>query len=245
MYIALSISPQGLGRHTTSVREGSVEQAGARELPCQSQQTHSPSTCTVSSRKFPGCPHFIRDISLVEHDVRIWFLSNCNDTLFWSASGHSTPCWACRPFSWQPAEIIQSSGTCPHRSISRPTQSAGIKPPSVTFMNLNVSALPKWHSQPLPTTDSTTGSLSRIVMIRSTCNWACQCLAPKAVSLVTGLIQIRSFTFLLFALIIMLRDTCFRFVEETKTFQFICIICVMLLVLCFDLFQHVPDFLQR
>ena len=35
-----------------------------------------------------------------------------------------------------------------------------------------------------------------------------------------------------FALIIMLRDTCFRFLNETITFQFICIICVMLLVLC-------------
>ena len=35
----------------------------------------------------------------------------------------------------------------------------------------------------LPTTDSTTGSLSRTVMIRSSCNWACQCLAPKAVTL--------------------------------------------------------------
>ena len=31
---------------------------------------------------------------------------------------------------------------------------------------------------------------------------------------------------------IQLRDTCFRFLEETMTFQFICIVCVMLLVLC-------------
>ena len=83
--------------------------------------------------------------------------------------------------------------------VSRgPAQYAGIKPPSVNFTNLNASVLPEWHSQPLPTTDSTTGSLSRTVMIRSSCNWACQCLAPKTVSVispVTGLIQIRSFTF--------------------------------------------------
>ena len=58
--------------------------------------------------------------------------------------------------------------------------------------------------------------------------------------LITRLIQIRSFMMMFFALIIMLRDTCFRFLRET-TFQFICIICVMLLVLCFGLFQHVPD----
>ena len=45
-----------------------------------------------------------------------------------------------------------------------------------------------------------------------------------------------------FALIIMLRYTYFRFLEETITFQFICIIGVMLLVLSFELFQHVPDF---
>ena len=50
------------------------------------------------------------------------------------------------------------------------------------------------------------------------------------ISSVTGVIQIRSFTFLLFALIIMLRDTCLRFLEETITFQFIFIICVMFLV---------------
>ena len=31
---------------------------------------------------------------------------------------------------------------------------------------------------------------------------------------------------------IQLRDICFRFLEETTTFQIICIICVMLLVLC-------------
>ena len=29
-----------------------------------------------------------------------------------------------------------------------------------------------------------------------------------------------------------LRDICFRFLDETITFQFICIICVMLLVMC-------------
>ena len=45
-----------------------------------------------------------------------------------------------------------------------------------------------------------------------------------------------------FALIIMLRETCFRFLEETITFQFISIICVMLLVLWFELFLHVPDY---
>ena len=43
----------------------------------------------------------------------------------------------------------------------------------------------------------------------------------NVITLVTGLIQIRSFTILLFALIIMLCDTCFRFLEETITFQFI------------------------
>ena len=48
---------------------------------------------------------------------------------------------------------------------------------------------------------------------------------------ITRLIQIRSFM-MFFALIIMLFDTCFRFLEETITFQFICIICVMPLVLC-------------
>ena len=31
---------------------------------------------------------------------------------------------------------------------------------------------------------------------------------------------------------IQLRDTCFRFLEESITFQFFCIMCVMLLVLC-------------
>ena len=35
--------------------------------------------------------------------------------------------------------------------------------------------------------------------------------------------------------------TCFRSKKETITFQFICIICVMLLVLCFEMFQNVPD----
>ena len=44
------------------------------------------------------------------------------------------------------------------------------------------------------------------------------------------------------ALIIMLRDTCFRLLEETITFHFIRIICVMLLVLCFELFKYVPDY---
>ena len=43
----------------------------------------------------------------------------------------------------------------------------------------------------------------------------------NVISSVTGVIQIRSFTILLFALIIMLCDTCFRFLEETITFQFI------------------------
>ena len=37
------------------------------------------------------------------------------------------------------------------------------------------------------------------------------------------------------------RDTCFRFLEEITMVQLFCIICVMLLVLCFELFQHVPD----
>ena len=85
----------------------------------------------------------------------------------------------CLPFSWEPAEtqpVIWDASP-------RPAESAGITPPSITFMNPNVRALPEWHSQPLPTTDSTTGSLSRIVTMRSSCNWACQCLAPKAVTL--------------------------------------------------------------
>ena len=43
------------------------------------------------------------------------------------------------------------------------------------------------------------------------------------------------------ALIIMLRDTCFQFLEETTAFHFFCVICVMVLVLCFELLQHVPD----
>ena len=61
----------------------------------------------------------------------------------------------------------------------------------------------------------------------------------------TWLIQRRSFRMTFFALIIMLRDTCFRFLEETVTFRFICIICVMLLVSCCELFQHVPDYWDR
>ena len=48
---------------------------------------------------------------------------------------------------------------------------------------------------------------------------------------ITRLIQIRSFM-MFFALIIMLFDTCIRFLDETITFQFICIICAMPLVLC-------------
>ena len=34
------------------------------------------------------------------------------------------------------------------------------------------------------------------------------------------------------------------FLEETRTFQLICIICLMLLALCFELFQHVSDFVE-
>ena len=33
------------------------------------------------TQKFPGCPHSIRDTSLVEHNVQIGFFSNCNHTL--------------------------------------------------------------------------------------------------------------------------------------------------------------------
>ena len=32
-----------------------------------------------TTQKFPGCPHSIRDISLVELNVHLGFLSNCND----------------------------------------------------------------------------------------------------------------------------------------------------------------------
>ena len=53
------------------------------------------------------------------------------------------------------------------------------------------------------------------------------------------MIQVRSFMMVFFALIIMLCDMCFRFLEETITFQFIFIIFVMLLVLSFELFQIV------
>ena len=70
---------------------------------------------------------------------------------------------------------------------------------------------------------------------------ASQCVS-NVVSLITRLIQVRSFVMMFFALIIVLRDTCFRLLEETIMFQFICIVCVMLLVLCFELFQHVPDY---
>ena len=83
-------------------------------------------------------------------------------------------------------------------------------------------------------------------------------MASQCVSNVVLLIQISSFTmmFLIIMLLdmhgsdsedrfsaqlIQLRDICFRFLEEIIAFQFICIICVMLLVLCFELFQHVPD----
>ena len=38
-------------------------------------------TPVLSTRKFPGCPHSIGDISLAEHDAQITFLSNCNHTL--------------------------------------------------------------------------------------------------------------------------------------------------------------------
>ena len=40
---------------------------------------------------------------------------------------------------------------------------------------------------------------------------------------------------------IQLRDTYFRFLEEIIMVQLFCIICVTLLVLCFELLQHVPD----
>ena len=50
-------------------------------------------------------------------------------------------------------------------------------------------------------------------------------------------IQIRSFMMMFFALIIMLRDTRFPFLEETITFRFIFIICVMFLVSSFELFS--------
>ena len=37
---------------------------------------------------------------------------------------------------------------------------------------------------------------------------------------------------------IQLRDTCFRYLRETMKFQFICIISVLLLALCFELLEH-------
>ena len=70
------------------------------------------------------------------------------------------------------------------------------------------------------------------VLTGGKCYVASQCVS-NVVSLITRLIQIRSFMMMFFDLIIMLRDTCFRFLEESITFQFISIICVMLLVLCF------------
>ena len=70
---------QGLKRHTTSVREGLVEQASARELTFQSQQTHSPSTCTAKqevSRVSAFQPGHLSGRT----QCAIVFLSNCNGT---------------------------------------------------------------------------------------------------------------------------------------------------------------------
>ena len=79
------------------------------------------------------------------------------------------------------------------------------------------------HLRSVPTTDSTTGFLvnchdTLVVQLSVSVTRSKGC---NVISSVTGAIQIRSFTILLFALIIMLCDTCFRFLEETITFQFI------------------------
>ena len=144
---------QGLGRHMTSVREGSVEQAGARVTVLRNSQV----------------------LQAIRHIVG----------LIPTVLGHRlTGCNTLHVGALSPFLMVTSKDSPVIWDVSRgPAQYAGIKPPSVNFTNLNASALPEWHSQPLPTTDSTTGSLSRTVMIRSSCNWACQCLAPKAVTL--------------------------------------------------------------
>ena len=68
---------QGLGRHTT-VREGLVEQAGARELTCQSQQTRSPSTCV--KQEVPMVSAFHLGHLSRRTQCAMVFLSNCNGT---------------------------------------------------------------------------------------------------------------------------------------------------------------------
>ena len=147
----------------------------AVRISSQSQYTHSPLTCTRHSWAFTRAvlnsfnrstqrevtrvsAFHPRHLSRRIH-VQTGFLLNCNDTLHVGA--------------WSPFLLVTSRDSPVIWDVSRgPAQYAGIKPPSVNFTNLNASALPEWHSQPLPTTDSTTGSLSRTVMIRSSCNWA-------------------------------------------------------------------------
>ena len=101
---------------------------------------------------------------------------------FWSASGHSAHCWACCP-------VYQDT----------------------VSMVVHVSKL--IHLRSVPTTDSTTGLLvnchdTLVVQLSVSVTRSKGC---NVISSVTGAIQIRSFTILLFALIIMLCDTCFTF----------------------------------